>query len=226
MSNATRRIRSELATTITAALGSPQDYPHQPTEQERITTAEATLCERMKSLIAQLCDLGISKAKIARTLDVDPGALSDLFSDGCTTRLSLESLWQAYGTLSLFIDHAAETLLETRGHGKGGQAELLGFSAHPDEAKVTGSEALSTMGHNILAALGAGDGVMHPFGPYIKGASAVYSKDGYWVLTAIIRPDRPEEMTRIARDEIWHFEQWLRRNDTQSPKPKKLKSSF
>ena len=162
----------------------------------------------------------------SRALGIDPGALSELFSDGWTVRLSLESLWQAYGALVSFMSRTGETLRETVGAGEAAQGELLGFSAHPDGAKVTGSEALGTMGHNILAAVGAEDGAMRSFGQHIKGASAVYTKDGYWVLTAIIGPDKPEEMTRIARDEIWHFEQWLRRKDTQSPKPKKLKSAF
>jgi hypothetical protein len=226
MSSATRRIRSELAATILAALGSPLDKTRQTTEQENIRSAEEVLCERMKGMIVQLRDLGIANAKIARDLDIDPGAVSEIHTDGWTGRLGLESLWQAYGALVLFASRAGESLRETGGAGELARAELLGFSAHPDRAKVTGSEALGTMGHNLLSALGAEDSVMRPFGPHIKGASAVYTKDGYWVWAAIIHPDELAEMTRAARDEIWHFEQWLGRKDKQSPKPKKLKSAF
>jgi hypothetical protein len=47
MSSATRRIRSELAATILAALGSPQDQTRQTTEQERTDAAEARALRRV-----------------------------------------------------------------------------------------------------------------------------------------------------------------------------------
>jgi hypothetical protein len=86
-------MRSELAATILAALGSPLDKTRQTTEQENILCAEEVLCERMKGMIAQLRDLGIANAKIARDLDIDPGAVSEIHTDGWTGRLGLESSW-------------------------------------------------------------------------------------------------------------------------------------
>src|SRR5579885_3384082 len=122
MSRATRRLRYQLATTILHDLGQRELDKADELDQDRVAEAQAALCSRMQDTIKRLCDIGITKARIARELDVDPGALSDL-SEGETSRLGLESLWEAYAALVSFLDQAGDNLRNssvTTGH-----AELL-----------------------------------------------------------------------------------------------------
>jgi hypothetical protein len=224
MSSATRRIRQELASQILSDLGMRVDisgaFDHRPSDD-----AAAALCQRMQVMIAQICEVGITKAKIAREIHVDPAALSEL-AEGVTSRLGLESLWAAYQSLEEFIERASAALHARPEVAGVAQGELLGFSAHPDRAKVTGTEALATMGANLLTVVGEREGAIVSLGPHVKGASAVYVKDGHWVITAIVYRDTPEEMTRVARDEIWHIEQWLRKRDAESDKTKRPKPAY
>lgn len=69
MSAATRRIRVELAIDVLVALGGlAQDEVHAMSDERRVDEAQLILSERVQSIIAQLCDVGISKAKIAREI--------------------------------------------------------------------------------------------------------------------------------------------------------------
>jgi hypothetical protein len=150
MSSATRR-RYELANTILDALGLLQHGQPEVVDHRRVAEAETALSQRMQCTITHLCDVGITKARIAREISIDPAALSEL-AEGGTSRLGLESIWEAYAALESFLGRAGESLRVNAEVGASVHAELLGFSAHPDQAKVTGSEALNTMGYNILGA--------------------------------------------------------------------------
>jgi hypothetical protein len=109
---------------------------------------------------------------------------------------------------------------------EGAHAELLGFSAHPDRTKVTGADALATMSRNLLIMAGAREGTLLSLGPHIKGASAAYTKGGHWVVAAVVYENTPEEMARVARDEIWHIEQWLRRRDAELDNTQRAKPAY
>jgi hypothetical protein len=226
VSNATRRNRCELANRVLAGLGLRKDgEPDNPLDDQLVAEAEEALCQRMQAMIAQLCDVGITKARIAREIDVDAGALGEL-ADGGTSRLGFETIWVAYTQLASFLCRANERLRPTHTSTCSTHGELLGFSGHPDQAKVRGCEALPIMGHNVLAVLRDDEDAPRPFGPYIRGASAVYMRRGDWVLVSYICRDTPQEMTRIARDEIWHCEQWLRGQDEHSKRPDKPRSAY
>jgi hypothetical protein len=226
MSAATRRIRVELATEVLITLGDLGSHEVAAlTDDKRIDEAELVLSERIQAMIAQLCDVGIPKARIAREIHVDPAALSEL-AEGGTTRLGFETLRDAFGQLESFLTRASQHLQTRPTAPSKVQSELLGYAGHPDLAKMKGSEALEVLGHNISVSVGDLDGALKPFGPHIKGASAVYVRDGHWILTAQICPGSPQEMTRIARDEIWHFEQWLASKDKKSSKPIKPRSAY
>jgi hypothetical protein len=190
-----------------------------------VSEAEGALCQRMQSMIAQLCDIGITKARIAREIDVDAGALSEL-ADGGTSRLGFETIWEAYKQLASFLCRASEHLHATQGSTHSTHGELLGFSGHPDRAIASGSETLAILGHDVLVALGNRSDSPRPFAPHVKGASAVFTRGGDWILISYICADKPQEMTRIARDELWHCEQWLRGQDARMSKPNKLRSAY
>lgn len=155
---------------------------------------------------------------------MDAAALSEL-ADGGTSRLGFETLREAHSQLESFLARAGERLRPTPKRTPP-QPELLGYAGHPDLAKMKGSEALAVLNHNIGVAVGHRDGDLRPFSNHVKGASAVYVRDGYWLLTALICPGDVQEMTRVGRDEIWHFEQWLSSKDKKAIKSSKPRSAY
>jgi predicted XRE-type DNA-binding protein len=225
MSDATRRIRSELAIRVLVALGLCKNgAPDSLSDDQRVAKAEAALSERMQVMIDKFRKIGISQAKIAREIHVDPSAVNEL-ADGGTSRLGFETIWDAHARLSSFFCHTSELLRATVGSPCSTHAELLGFSGHPDRAKMKGTEGLAIIGHNVSVVAGNVSGTLRTFGPDIEGASSAYiNSDGSWTLIAHICSGT--DMTRTARDEIWHLEQWLRKQDKESTKPDKPKSAF
>ena len=226
MSTATRRLRAELATDAHVLLGvrSREDAAALP-EEQRIAEAQRALFQRMHAIIGRLSDVGISKARIAREIEVDAAALSEL-SDGDTSRLGFETLWEAYKQLVSFLCRTIDRLKSPVSGGSHTYVELLGFAGHPDLAKMKGIDALAVLGHNIGVTVADGEDALQPFAVHITGGSAVYIRDNHWFFVAEMCPGTTKDMTRVARDEIWHFEQWLKRQDEGDPNPPKVRSAY
>jgi hypothetical protein len=212
---------AELARHVLDGLGVP--YRRGSSPDELIAAAEAAVSRRLQHLIVNLHEhSGVTKARIAREMDIDPAAVGDLMEGG-TARLGFETLLDGFGLLIAFIARV-QHVLQPSDPLPMPQGELLGFSAHPDRTKVKGADALAVLVENLKAVIDGPCAPLRSISPDVKGASAVLLREGRWFFVAEISEGPPAEMARAGRDEVWHFQCWIDRRDGQSNPPAKPRS--